>query len=157
MINPKQFEKYVIALALQLLGMDSPSARALLLGTAAQESGLGTWLRQVGGGPAMGVFQMEPATFHDILDNFVKYHPEIQAVIAKQWPGGVNPELMITDLIFAAVMCRLHYRRVKESIPEAGDIQALARYWKAHYNTPAGAGTEAEFVHNWQQRVAGGK
>ena len=41
------------------------SAIDLLLGTAAQESAFGTYLRQVNG-PALGAFQMEPATFKSV-------------------------------------------------------------------------------------------
>lgn len=47
----------------------SSSAVNLLLGTAAQESAFGTYLRQIGGGPARGVFQMAPATAKDIWEN----------------------------------------------------------------------------------------
>jgi hypothetical protein len=38
-------------------------------------------------------------------------------------------------------MCRLHYRRVAEPLPAAKDTEAMAAYWKAHYNTPLGKGT----------------
>ncbi|MBF0212296.1 MAG: hypothetical protein HQM00_01890 [Magnetococcales bacterium] len=154
-MDPKQFEQYVIAPALELLGLDSPAARALMLGTAAQESGLGHYLRQVGGGPALGVFQMEPATYHDIWNNFLKYHPEITQRLARRWPVQPKAEEMITDLLLAAVMCRLHYRRVSAPLPEAGDVSGLAAYWKRHYNTPQGAGTVSEFVHNWGRLVGG--
>lgn len=154
MIDPKQFGRYVIAPALTLLGMDSPEARALLLGTAAQESGLGRYLRQVGGGPAMGVFQMEPATYHDIWRNFINNRPEIKQKLAERWPVEPAPEEMMTDLLLAAVMCRLHYRRVSTSIPGADDLTGLARYWKKHYNTPMGRGSVDEFIRNWHTLAA---
>ncbi|MBF0401309.1 MAG: hypothetical protein HQL90_11125 [Magnetococcales bacterium] len=153
-MDPKQFERYVIQPALELLQLDSPAARALMLGTAAQESGLGHYLRQVGGGPAMGVFQMEPATYHDIWRNFIAYKPAIQARLAMRWPIEPKPEEMITDLLLAAVMCRLHYLRVNAPLPQAEDLPGLARYWKRFYNTVQGAGTEAEFMRNWREHVA---
>ncbi|MEO5363434.1 MAG: hypothetical protein H7838_07400 [Magnetococcus sp. DMHC-8] len=154
MINPKQFTRCVIAPAMALLEMESPGARALLLGTAAQESGLGHYLRQVGGGPAVGVFQMEPATYHDIWNNFIANRPEIQKKLAQYWPTQPDPERMATDLLLAAVMCRLHYRRVSAPIPQADDLVGLARYWKKYYNTPMGRGSEEEFIRNWHALAA---
>ncbi len=50
-------------------------------------------------------------------------------------------------------MARVHYLRVPEPLPAPGDIEGLARYWKAHFNTPAGAGTPAGFVANWRRYV----
>ncbi|MBF0190796.1 MAG: hypothetical protein HQL99_06545 [Magnetococcales bacterium] len=154
-MHATQFRENVIRPALTLLGMDSPAAESLLLGTAAQESGLGRYLRQVGGGPALGVFQMEPLTYRDLWTNFIAYHPEIVATLAGRWPSRPEPEAMTTDLLLAAVMCRLHYRRVRAPLPDAGDLPGLARYWKNYYNTPQGAGTEAEFIHNWHRCVEG--
>ncbi len=154
-INPNQFRTGVIVPALTLLGMHSPAAEAMLIGTAAQESKLGTYLFQMGKGPAVGPFQMEPNTYHDICNNFLKYHPEIQAKLATRWPVMPPAEEMKTDLLLAAVMCRLHYRRVSEALPKSDDIQGLARYWKRYYNTPQGKGSETEFVANWNNLVAG--
>ncbi|MBF0127000.1 MAG: hypothetical protein HQM02_07290 [Magnetococcales bacterium] len=150
-MNATHFRHNVIRPALALLDMGSGSAEALLLGTAAQESGLGHYLRQVGGGPALGVFQMEPATYHDIWRHVILPNPPVVQLLQPRWPRQPPPDDLVTDLLLAAVMCRLHYRRVKAALPEADDLPGLARYWKRHYNTPAGAGTEAEFIRNWQQ------
>lgn len=156
-MDPSHLEKYVIIPACELLGLSSPAAHALLLGTAAQESCLGRYVRQVGGGPALGIFQMEPATFHDILDNFLKFRPELMKRFKAKWPLRPEPERMVTDLLLAAVMARLLYFRVDESLPDAHDIAALARYWKRHYNTPLGKGTPLEFSKNWHNLVEKGK
>ena len=48
-------------------------------------------------------------------------------------------------------MCRVHYYRVSEALPEENDIEGMARYWKKYYNTPLGAGTEEEFIHNYKE------
>lgn len=152
-INTNHFRLNIIHPALEVLKMNSPSATALLLGTAAQESGLGHYLRQVGGGPALGVFQMEPTTYHDIWRNCINVRPDISQRLVHRWPVQPQPEEMITDLLLAAVMCRLHYWRVTAKLPEPNDIQGLANYWKQYYNTPKGAGTEAEFIRNWHLHV----
>ncbi|MBF0447369.1 MAG: hypothetical protein HQL67_04125 [Magnetococcales bacterium] len=150
-IEVKQFKQYIIQPALALLDMKSPSAEALLLGTAAQESKMGHYIHQLGGGPALGVFQMESATFQDIWQNYIRFRPAIASRLAHQWPLQPEPEALVTDLLLAAVMCRLHYRRVFAPLPEANDVNGLAAYWKRYYNTAAGRGTEAEFMTNWSR------
>jgi hypothetical protein len=45
----------------------------------------------------------------------------------------------MTNLAHATAMCRVHDRRAPEPLPPAGDLEAQAAYWKAHYNTAAGA------------------
>ena len=34
-------------------------------------------------------------------------------------------------------------------VPNGTNIQAMAAYWKKHYNTAGGKGTEAKFVKDW--------
>ncbi len=145
--------RYVIRPALVLLDMVSPAAEALLLGTAAQESHCGRYLHQLGDGPALGIFQMEPTTYRDIWDNYIRYRPELQAKLAVIWPLKPKPEEMVTDLLLAAVMCRLHYRRVPEPLPRAADLPGLARYWKENYNSRLGRGMASEFISNWNRFV----
>ena len=72
-INPNQLLRYVIKPALTLLDMESPAAEALMLGTVAQESHCGRYLHQLGKGPALGIFQMEPTTYRDIWENYIAY------------------------------------------------------------------------------------
>ena len=152
-INPKQLRQYVIRPALDMLDMVSPSAEALMMGTAAKESHLGHFLHQLNGGPALGIFQMEPATYHDIWDNFIRFRPTIQKNLAARWPMEPKPEEMITDLLLSAAMCRLHYRRVPEPLPAADDLPALASYWKRFYNTRKGSGTTTGFIQEWQRLI----
>jgi hypothetical protein len=54
---------------------------------------------------------------------------------------------------YAAAMCRIRYLRVPAPLPAPDDIQAMANYWKEHYNTPLGAGTPEEFLDKWPQYV----
>ncbi len=122
--------------------LHSPAAANLLMGTAAQESRFGTYLRQIRG-PALGVFQMEPATF-DWLQR--KYGGAFDFLLRRA-------DEMVWDLRFAILMARLRYRIVQETLPPAGDIDALAAYWKKYYNTEKGAGTVSQFVLNWMKYV----
>lgn len=134
------------------VGLYSENAMNLLMGTCAQESSLGKYRRQLGGGPALGIFQMEPATFRDICDNFLRYKEDLQGKI-KQVAGVAffDANDLVNNDRLAACFARVHYLRVKESIP--GDVAGWARYWKRYYNTPLGKGTEEEFIRNFKRMV----
>lgn len=152
MIDPGQFRDYIIDPTLEDLGMFSTAGVELVMGTAIQESNL-RYLKQLGDGPAVGVCQMEPATYVDIWENYLRYQDELRRrvlAIARtdERPGA---ELMIHDLKFSVAMCRIHYRRVRDPLPAAGDTEGQARYWKRFYNTPLGKGTVEEYIHNWRE------
>lgn len=143
--------KEFVADTLVKIGLYSPDAVELLMGTCAQESAMGKYRRQLGGGPALGVFQMEPATFRDIAENYLNHRPDLKEKILKL--SGVdaldNPDDLVFNDRLAVCMARVHYLRVKEAIPS--DLDGWARYWKKYYNTPKGKGTEYEFVCNYKR------
>jgi len=132
--------------------MNSPTAVNLLLGTAAQESNMGYYRRQIGGGPAVGIFQMEPNTLCDIWTNYLRYRPVLDRRMGRL-VDDFSPEGLVTSDRYAVIMARLHYRRVKEPFPEPNDIKGLAHYWKDHYNTKKGKGTVEEFIENYKRYV----
>lgn len=146
--------KAAIDTALSALDLDRAADRFaaadLLLGTAIQESGL-IHTRQMGGGPARGYWQMEPATHDDIWTNYLAYRPELATRLTSLMPSGTRPDPALLETIptYAAAMARLKYRRAPEALPARGDLEGAARLWKAVYNTAGGAGTEQEFIENW--------
>ncbi len=151
MLDVGQFRKVIIRPALEAIDLHSEAAEELLLGTAMQESRL-TYLKQLGDGPALGLFQMEPLTHDDIWDNFLVYRESLGLKVSRLSDDLLdNPEIMIWNLYYAAAMCRVHYFRVSAPLPDQGDIPAQAAYWKKYYNTPLGAGTEQEYLHSWDQ------
>ena len=75
MLSAIHLQDWVIAPALDKIGLWSRSAEKLVLGTVIVESGL-TWLRQWGDGPALGLWQVEPSTQNDLYTNFLNYRPE---------------------------------------------------------------------------------
>jgi hypothetical protein len=139
-IDPKQLRELVIVPVLRQLRLYSIEATSLVLGTAMHESHL-TYLKQVGTGPALGLWQMEPATHDDIWANFLKYRTDLAGVLTYV-AGDKTPtaDHMVGNLWYACAMARMQYRRVPGPLPEnnPGD---LAAFWKQHYNTPLGAGT----------------
>ena len=60
---------------------------------------------------------------------------------------------LTNDLSYSVAMARLKYWRDPEPLPQAGDIEGLAHYWKDHYNSHLGKGTVEEFIENYQRFV----
>lgn len=154
-IDPDHLRQYVIRPALEAVGLWSEKAEALLLGTAAQESACGHYLHQLDDGPAIGIFQMERATHDDVWDSYLVYRPDISSAVrglARQhWDVENGAEEMAGNLLYAAAMCRIHYRRVPEPLPDADDLIGQAHYWKRHYNTLQGKGKVADYIANFPE------
>lgn len=146
MINPVQFREYVVRPVLVGISLWSPAAEQLMLGTAAVESGMGEYLHQIKG-PALGVMQMEPATHNDIINNYLMYRQLLwRDVVQVCGVDGVRVGNLTTNLSYAVAMARIHYLRVPDPLPEPDDLEALAKYWKDHYNTHLGKGTVEKFL-----------
>lgn len=147
-LNPEQLREYIIHPTLKFIAHHSKSAEELLMLTAAAESELGYYIHQVGG-PALGIYQMEPATHDDIWGNWLKY----KAMAGHVSNLGTQSSELVSNLAYATAMARCHYLRVPEALPNAHETQALARYWKEYYNTEAGAGTVEKAVQKYREYV----
>ena len=153
MLDPEEFRRHIIRPVLAHLDLSGAAAEDLLLGTAVMESDLAHF-RQLGG-PARGLYQMEPATEEDLWRNYLDYRPALAARVRSllaAWPPRTAQ--LVTNLSYATAMCRLHYRRVPAALPVAGDIESFARYWKRYYNTALGKGTPAQFVLKYRALVS---
>ncbi len=152
-LDIKQFRETVLHPVLDQSGLWSQAAENLVMGTIAQESRF-TYLKQIKG-PALGLIQMEPATHADIWTNYLAYHPDtvrtIKSVCGLSESFTASPDTLIYNLRYAVMMCRVHYLRRPEPLPDADDIEGLAHYWKQWYNTALGAGTTDEFIRNYAQ------
>lgn len=151
-MNPTHLLEYVIRPTLDTLDLGGHDAEQLVLGTAIVESGL-QYLHQLGNGPAIGLWQMEPATHDDIYEHYLKYQApltgalgrlivEHQKALAKQ---------MAWNLYYGAAMCRIHYRRVSAPLPKT--LDECAEYWKKHYNTSLDKGTVEKYVKSFNNMV----
>lgn len=133
----------------------SEKAEDLLMGTCAQESALGRYRRQIGGGPALGIFQMEPETFNNIKRNYLAHKKTLcKGVLKAMDVTSLNhliPEMLECDDELAIIFARLHYRRVSEPIPETLEGQAL--YYKQYYNTYQGKATVSDYLQNYVRYV----
>ena len=132
--------------------MWSPAAENLIMGTAAHESGGLKHLRQIGGGPALGVFQIEPATALDTWHSYLSLRPKLENLVSElmwPWPEATITNQLIWNFAYATAMARLVYWRKPEPLPDADDIEDLGRVWKSDYNTHKGSGTVAKFVSDY--------
>ena len=151
-MNAEQLRLYLIRPTLEYLGMGGLNAENLLLGTAAQESALGQYIKQVGGGPAEGIFQMEPMTESDIWENFIVYNNALEAKMRMLLiPNSTGMPQLIINLAYSVAMARLQYRRFPEPLP--ADVEGMAALWKKRYNTFSGKGTALEFIENYRHYV----
>ena len=150
-MDAAQLRGLIVKPALEEVGLHSDAAEDLVMGTAAQESHL-MYVKQLGGGPALSLFQIEPATYDDYWENYLAYQADLVSEIrdACEFEGIPEPTRLVWDLKFASIMCRVHYRRISSPLPMHGDIPAYAAYWKKYYNTIHGAGTEEEFIENYE-------
>lgn len=119
----------------------------LLLETCAVESDFGKYDKQLNGGPARGIFQMEPNTAEDIIINYVEYRPELYD-ITDPWLDKGPMSRTLLDSRFAVIMARIHYLRVDASVPSTR--LERAKYWKNHYNTRLGKGTVDKYLEKAQ-------
>lgn len=144
-ISKGELQRY-IKQALNPIRLWSQSAENLLLGTCAQESLMGRYVAQMDGGPARGLFQMEEVTFQDIIK-----HSDTLRRLKLTVPQNVD--MLIYDINAAIIFARLKYTMVKEMLPEADNVVALATYWKKYYNTELGKGTIQEFVQHYKYYI----
>ncbi len=158
MINPEHLRLHVIRPTLEYLNPAIPyslAAENLLMGTCAQESAMGEYLVQLGGGPALGIFQMEPATYDDIWTHYLNYHNDLGNEVSRLESGFYSDDSLELsgNLYYATAMCRVHYWRRPEPLPVHDDIEGMAHYWKKFYNTVKGKGTTKKFIDKYARYV----
>lgn len=153
--------------------MASPASEILLLGTIAQESDFCKYNTQVGGGPALGIPQVEPKTHTDLWVNFILLRPQLGRLIDTHLslmptlPHTKNGHTMqyltgeefhsqlVWNWRYAIAMARIKYWRSPDPMPSAEDLPGLARYWNDVYNGNPTKGTDAEWLASYRHFVLG--
>ncbi len=151
-LDPQQFRLGVIRPVLRRMQLDGPAAEGLLLGTALVESGL-RYLRQVGGGPALGVYQVEPATHFDLW-RWVGRKARFQLALEREMSQAPRDEQLESNLAYATAVARLLYYRRPEPLPAAGDARGLATYYKNWFNTHLGKATIEGATPHFERAIA---
>jgi len=143
-MNPYDFRSEVIRPVLKRAKLWSLDAEWLLLRTAKAESDLDALKQR--GGPALGVYQIEPATHNDIWKNYLAYRPIKAARILAHSCSVPQHRQLIWNLGYATLIARLVYLRSPRPLPGAADLRGQALIWKAIYNTYLGKGTIQHFL-----------
>lgn len=154
-LDAGQVRDLVVRPTLEYLGLPGGiAAEKLVLGTAAQESKF-TYLKQLGKGPALGLWQMEEPTFDDLMARMPSLlRDKVSAIVADaQFPG--EPTTFFRDLSwnlrFACALCRAHYYLRRFKLNENASIEELAAIWKRQYNSSLGKGTPEQFLRSWKE------
>ena len=121
----------------------------LCLGTIAQESAYGKYRKQIGGGPGLGIVQMEPDTFNDCVDNYLAFRPQLAAKI-KEVSGVKHFNAHDVENNDKLAICMMRVKYMRDKVPIPSDLTGWAVYWKRVYNTIHGSGKESEFIHNYK-------
>ena len=149
-MNAQQLYDHIIKPTHLYMGgnYESKNANFLSLCTAAIESNCGYYIKQVGG-PALGIWQMEPETLKDVIDNcdvmrhdsFVTLLDRVDCFEASEF---LEVSLIVSPM-YACAMARLKYSMDKAPLPDHNDIKAVYDYYKRIYNTLLGASTYEKF------------
>lgn len=145
-----QIKNLILDPTLKLVKLYSPEASDLVLGTGLVESNF-SYIKQLGNGPALGPFQMEPPTFDDTYYRYLDRHPELRIILRQfEFKGSLIPivDQLMMNLPFAIIMARIKYLMVPAPIPKTADGQA--QYWKDYYNTAGGKGEITEYLRKWR-------
>lgn len=178
MIKKEHFKEHVITKPLQeynkiRAGAYSPDVVELLMGTAAIESKLATFLVQIGGGPALGPFQVEPDTEVDNWNNYLRFKPAdakfVRSFMSQRAAADVfdgdkvrmplyhTPAMaqeLATNLPYNMLMARIKYLRAPKALPKATDHKAMGDYWELYYQGDPSRSigeTAAEFAEAYRE------
>jgi hypothetical protein len=162
-LNISQIKQFIVAPVCERLAAANPKLNSaasvpLILGIANKE-GLGlSCIRQLGGGPARGLCQMEPATRLDLMGRQLAgaSNASMLAALMSFVPAGADlDDEMQSNLHFMFAACRLRMWFVPEELPAANDARGLCQYWKTYWNTPAGAGiVDATTIAYFQEAIS---
>lgn len=141
----------------------SRKAVELLMLTCAAESHGGRYIKQLGTGPARGIFQIEPDTWMDCYIHFLDYpqYKRLKLKINLLRSHGGKFDLAL-NIGYQICIARLIYWRKRPLIPivhfykdnlTPGSAAKLAQYWKRHYNTVKGKGRVQKAIDNYYEWV----
>lgn len=134
-INPADFRQLIIRPTLHKLGQWTSSLENLLIGTAAQASGLGS---QLGSGRGYGIYQVDANLHQTVWDCFLAFDPDLASAVrglASQREFLCQPHVeLTTNLSYATAIAWSVYAHSGAEIPQDADnIESLARCWHQHF------------------------
>ena len=157
--QPEQMIRLIYRINTRLLGHARKEEIEQMAGTVATESHYFQRV-QMGGGPARGLFQIEPDTAWDVYKNFLRY-PKQRALYIRMMeivfgmpsaPFFIPSKDDIAKLLtwqddYSTCIARFCYYRRPEPIPTS--LEEQAKYYKDWFNTERGAGSEEKYIRDW--------
>lgn len=160
-MDAQQLHDYIIKPTLEYMdslggNYNSKESRFLLLGTAAIESNCGHFIKQVGG-PALGIWQMEPDTYDSIWTHCDALRSNYLSDLVESLTDDLYTDeydQLIKHPMYACAMARLKYSMDDEPLPKLTSDRAFIEvaFWKQYkriYNTNLGAST----FEKWQRAL----
>ena len=155
----KDIAQYIIVPSLKAYNAETcKNASILVYGTGLVETGYAC-LKQIGNpsNGGIGFFQMEPSDYE--FNRTWLYYPEnfgilkslLNVSILPSIP--VNPDSMLSNIAFAACMCRIHYLHASEPLPDGANPADYAEYHKKFYNTALGAADVQQNIPFFQRAI----
>jgi hypothetical protein len=158
-IYANDLREWIIKPALLGLGEYSEVAENLLLGTAAQESLLGShcYCAQTKG---LGLYRITAEKHRELWDTYLVQFPDLASLqrgLASQQQFLKDPhgELM-NNLIYTTGMAWMIYRRAAIETGKSLDLSTLAQLWALHFDNGTDALRNAdEFVQTYRNLIMG--
>ncbi len=156
-ICARELRSLVIRPTLKHLKLWSPAAEELLLGTAAQESGLGEHLK-MDNHRALGIYQITPRMHRNIWDNYLARQPELASRVrglASQHEFLQHPHAeLATNLAYATAVAMMVYLRRGTLLPSGtqNSPARLGRCWHNNFHSKP-QGTVGDFIDHYQDLV----
>lgn len=135
-----EIRNYIIKPALEVTNLWSTEAEVLVYGTGWIETAY-SHVMQIGApvNGGLGFFQTESSDYADIV-KWLKYpvnrtlnNTIMSACYYTMYP--LDATVLVHNIKFAALMCRLHYLRVPGKLSELKSAEDYAEYYKVHYNS----------------------
>ncbi|AGK87047.1 putative endolysin [Pseudoalteromonas phage RIO-1] len=118
-----------ISIASNRPGIYKSHVAEVLLMIAAHESKGTEYREQLGGGPAKGIFQIEPETHDSIWDNSDIIHE-----VAKSCGIRRNVDLLENDDVYSVFMARMYIAMDSNPCPKPPSYKNMAKYCKEYWN-----------------------
>jgi|SRR5688572_17619067 len=152
-VHRDQPQQYAQAVCDVLGHGENRLAVRMLLETCAQETHMGRFRDTDFLRHGIGLMQLDRIGFDDVKtrardEDLQKLEERFGVVIRSDKPTqkAVEHEDLAFSPLLSMIFARLFYKLRPDPIPDS--IEGRARYWKKYYNTPAGKGTEAEYLLN---------
>lgn len=135
MLDIKDVRQLLVRPVLKSCGLHSRAAENLMIGTGLVESQFKYLIQKKG--VALSFFQIEPKTFTWLIVKLSNDKNIMQKVLRLLGMATLptNANQLINNLALSCIIARLKYWYNPAPLPDADNLEDLARYWAMHYNT----------------------